>query len=47
MELAVDDACFESGNIGGRNGGVVGAAVRGLRIETNSRVHCDHRRELV
>ena len=43
MELAVDDACFESGNIGG----VVGAAVRGLRIETNSRGHCDHRRELV
>ena len=43
MEFAVDDANVESENIGG----VVEAAGRGLRIETNSRGHCDHRRELV
>ena len=43
MELAVDDARFESENIGG----VVGAAARGHRIETNNCGHCDNRRELV
>ena len=42
MELAVDVACFESENVGG----VVGAAARGHRIETNNCGHCDHRREL-
>ena len=42
MELAVDDANVESEHIGG----VVEAAARGHRIETNSRGHCDHRREL-
>lgn len=43
MEVAVDDARFKSENIGG----VVGAAARGHRRETNDRGHCDHRRELV
>ena len=43
MELAVDDARFESENIGG----VVEAAARGHRIETNSRGNCNHRRASV
>ena len=46
VQLAVDDANFESENIGG----AVEAAGRGHRIETNSRGHCNcsnHRRASV